>query len=108
MAIDAQLVSDGGGKVSAFGRILQGNQRLAQLYYATFLRLGAGVRYQPVRVNGQPGLARWIDGVLESVQAFEVRDGRIATVFVQRNPDKLARVRARLSQAGGPARLMKE
>jgi RNA polymerase sigma-70 factor (ECF subfamily) len=103
---DVELVSDGGGKVKAFGRILHGAQRLAQLYYATFLRLRAQVRYQPVRVNGQPGLARFVDGQLESVQAFELRDGRIGAIYVQRNPDKLARVAQALSQHAGPGRLV--
>jgi RNA polymerase sigma-70 factor (TIGR02957 family) len=106
MAPDAELVSDGGGKVSAFAHILRGAQRLAQLYYAGFRRLGGELRFQPVRVNGQPGLARWIHGELESVHAFDVRDGRIVTVYVQRNPDKLARARRQLSQPAGPGRLV--
>ncbi len=98
---DVELVSDGGGKVTAFAHVLRGAQRLAQLYYATFRRAGPAVRYVPVRVNGGPGLARFWDGELESVQAFEcTADGRIAAVFVQRNPDKLQAARHVLSQTG--------
>lgn len=89
---DAELMGDGGGKVPSFGRVLRGAQRLAQLYYALFRRLGAAVRYQVVRVNGQPGLARFVDGQLESVQAFEFDGDRIRAIHVQRNPDKLMRV----------------
>ncbi|TFZ01992.1 RNA polymerase sigma-70 factor [Ramlibacter humi] len=100
-ADDAALVSDGGGRVSAFAHVLHGSQRLAQLYYATFRRAGESVRYVPVRVNGGPGVARYFDGRLESVQAFELTaDGRIAAVYVQRNPDKLRAVQAALSQTG--------
>lgn len=96
MAEDVQLVGDGGGKVQSFSRILRGNQRLAQLYFALFRR-GIPVRYRLVRVNGQPGLARFIDGQLESVQAFEVQGERIAAIHVQRNPDKLARAAAAMA-----------
>jgi len=94
LADDAQLVSDGGGKVPSFGRVLHGSLRLAGLYYAAFRRLGAVIRYQVVRVNGRPGLARWVDGRLESVHACEVDGERIALIHIQRNPDKLARIAA--------------
>ena len=100
MAEDAELVSDGGGKVNAFGQVLRGAQRLAQLYYAVMRRFGTRARYQLVQVDGRPGLARFVDGELESVQAFEVRDGRIAAIYAQRNPDKLRLAGRRLSQTG--------
>lgn len=89
LAEDVELMSDGGGKVRSFDRILRGAQRLALLYYALFRRTGATVRYQLVRVNGGPGLARFVDGQLESVQAFAFEGDRIRAIHVQRNPDKL-------------------
>jgi RNA polymerase sigma-70 factor (ECF subfamily) len=90
LAEDAELVSDGGGKVRSFDRILRGAQRLALLYYALFRRSGPSVRYQLVRVNGEPGLVRFVDGRLESVQSFEFEGERIRAIHSQRNPDKLA------------------
>lgn len=92
MAQDVELISDGGGKVRSFTFVLRGAQRLAQLYYALFRRHGESVRYRLVRVNGQPGLVRHVDGQLESVQSFEFEGGRIRAIHTQRNPDKLARV----------------
>jgi len=94
LAEDASLVGDGGGKVRSFDFLLRGGQRLAQLYFALFRRRGAAVAYRLVRVNGEPGLARFIDGTLESVQAFEFRGELISAIHVQRNPDKLAAARA--------------
>jgi RNA polymerase sigma-70 factor (ECF subfamily) len=91
LADDAQLQSDGGGKVPSFGHVLRGALRLAALYYSAFRRLGAQVRYEVVRVNGEPGLARWFGERLESVHAFEVQGGRISSIHIQRNPDKLVR-----------------
>ncbi|HEX7890375.1 MAG TPA: RNA polymerase sigma-70 factor [Ramlibacter sp.] len=92
LAEDAQLVSDGGGKVRSFDFVMHGAQRLAQLYYAVSRRHGASLHYRLVRVNGQPGLARYVGNQLESVQSFEFEGERIRAIQTQRNPDKLARV----------------
>lgn len=96
LAEDAQLVSDGGGKVRAFTQVMRGGQRLAQLYYAVARRNGAAMRIEQVWVNGVPGLARFVNGALESVQSFETDGERIVSIHVQRNPDKLARAAALL------------
>lgn len=95
LADDAELVSDGGGKVRSFARVLRGAQRLAMLYFALARRLARdGARQDIVlaEVNGRPGLLRYIDGQLESVQSFETDGTRITAIHSQRNPDKLARV----------------
>lgn len=97
LAEDAELIGDGGGKVPSFGRPLLGGQRIAQLYYAIRLRLGGKLRVELARVNGEWGLLRFDDGVLESVQSFETDGKRIVRIHSQRNPDKLARIAASLS-----------
>jgi RNA polymerase sigma-70 factor (ECF subfamily) len=94
LADEAALVGDGGGKARAFDFVLTGARRLAQLYFAVARRYAGQVTYRVVRVNGQPGLARFIGGALESVQAFEFAGERIAAIHVQRNPDKLVRAAA--------------
>jgi hypothetical protein len=44
-----------------------------------------------VRVNGQPGrILRAPDGKVWSVLSIDVVDGRIQTLRIMRNPDKLA------------------
>ena len=92
-----QLVGDGGGKVPAFFKILRGADRIANLYWALFKRLGNDIDYRIARINGEPGLLRYIDGRLESAQAFVVDDtGRICAIYAVRNPDKLAGVPAHL------------
>ena len=90
----AALVGDGGGKVPSFGFVLRGARRLAMVYFALNRRFDGQVDYRVVRVNGEPGLARFVAGALESVQAFEFEGDRIAAIHVQRNPDKLARAAA--------------
>ncbi|WP_157270021.1 RNA polymerase sigma-70 factor [Azohydromonas aeria] len=94
LAEDAELVGDGGGKVPSFGKVLAGGRRIAQLYLATALRHGAGVRWEIAAINGEWGLLRFIDGRLESVQAIESDGRRIVRIHAQRNPDKLAAIAA--------------
>jgi RNA polymerase sigma-70 factor (ECF subfamily) len=94
-APDAELISDGGGKVPSFGRVLETGRRLALLYFATTRRMRRNGQRQTLhlaRVNGLPGLLRCIDGELESVQTLLVEDGLIRRIYTLRNPDKLAGV----------------
>jgi RNA polymerase sigma-70 factor (ECF subfamily) len=94
LADDAELIADGGGKVPSFGKPLLGGQRIAQLYLATSLRYRGALRIELAMVNGEWGLLRFVDGVLESVQSFETDGERIVRIHSQRNPDKLARLAA--------------
>jgi RNA polymerase sigma-70 factor (TIGR02957 family) len=91
---EAELIGDGGGKVLAFPKPLLGGQRIAQLFYAAHRKLHDRQRLQLVRLNGEWGLLRFIDGTLESAQTFETDGERILRIRVQRNPDKLARIAA--------------
>ncbi|GAB3469310.1 RNA polymerase sigma-70 factor [Massilia terrae] len=93
-ADDVHMVSDGGGKVPSFGKLISGALRLANLYYVTWRRNGPTISYRAATINGEPGLLRYVDGVLESAQAFAFDGGRIAAIYSVRNPDKLARIAA--------------
>jgi RNA polymerase sigma-70 factor (ECF subfamily) len=96
---DATLVGDGGGRVQSFPEPLFGGKRIAQLFYAAFLRYGKGVRLDLVMLNGEWAFLRFIDGKLESAQTFDIEDERIVRIQVQRNPDKLERIAARYGNA---------
>jgi RNA polymerase sigma-70 factor (ECF subfamily) len=92
LAPDVQLVADGGGKVNSYLRILHGAGRVAGSFWSLLHQHPQQVVYRPARVNGEPGLLRYVGGRLESAQAFVIAGGRISTVFIVRNPDKLAGV----------------
>lgn len=94
LAEEAELISDGGGKVPSFGKPLVGAERIARLFYAGTRRHGAALRVELACLNGQWGLLRFIEGTLESAQSFETDGERIVRIHVQRNPDKLARLAA--------------
>lgn len=93
------LVGDGGGKVPSIGQILRGAQRLTNLYWAGWKRLGSTMTYQLATINGEAGLLRYVDGVLESAQTFDTDGERITAIYAVRNPDKLGAAAA----AGAPA-----
>lgn len=90
LADDVQLVGDGGGKVPSFMEILRGAHRIASLYGELWKRHPDRVVYRMVQVNGEPGLLRYVEGRLESAQAFVTDGERIVAIYAVRNPDKLA------------------
>lgn len=93
LAGDVQLVSDGGGKVPSFGTILEGAGRIAGVFWSVEHAFPGSVTYRMARINGEPGLLRYVNGELESAQSFIVDDGKIVAIYVVRNPDKLVNVR---------------
>ena len=99
LAVDADLSSDGGGKIVSFPKPLLGGQRIAQLFYAAHLRYGEGVRIEPMQVNGEWALLRFIEGKLESVQTYVTDGTTISSIHVQRNPDKLENIVRRLQRS---------
>jgi RNA polymerase sigma-70 factor (ECF subfamily) len=92
LATDAVFYSDGGGKVPAALAPIAGADRIARLFMGLLQKAPAGLELRVVRVNGQPGVVALVDGEVIQVMTFDVVDGRIATFFAVRNPDKLARV----------------
>jgi RNA polymerase sigma-70 factor (ECF subfamily) len=91
LAEDAVLISDGGGKRSAALRALVGRDDVIQ-FLASLARRGGNARmlsFQPVRINGDPGfLVERPDGV-DAMVIEPGEGGRIAAVYLVRNPDKL-------------------
>ena len=89
-AEDAVMTSDGGGKALAAIRPLQGAERIAMLWYAVNRRLIDTYQFQILPVNGEPGLAFFVDGRLVAITSIETDGDKIQQYFTVRNPDKLA------------------
>jgi RNA polymerase sigma-70 factor (ECF subfamily) len=94
LAADVGMWSDGGGKrpaamepVLGFDIVMKLHRSLAVLfgkYGSTLVHTGF--------VNGLPGfVTREADGELQTT-ALEIRDGKVAAIYVMRNPDKLRHV----------------
>jgi RNA polymerase sigma-70 factor (ECF subfamily) len=92
LAENAEAIGDGGGKVPSVPHGLLGPDRVANLYWAHYLKRGGRIAYRIATINGEPGLLRYVDGELESAQALVTDGERIVSIYVVRNPDKLARI----------------
>ncbi|MCY0910354.1 RNA polymerase sigma factor SigJ [Massilia antarctica] len=90
-APDATFRADGGGKVSATINVVRGADKLARFYESMARKYGATTTFEHAIINGQHGLLRLVDGRLDSTMSFDTEDGRIAAIYVVRNPDKLVR-----------------
>ncbi|MGX5663617.1 sigma-70 family RNA polymerase sigma factor [Diaphorobacter nitroreducens] len=89
LAEEAQFLSDFGDIVPRLRKPLVGGRRIAQMYLASQLRHGTNMRFDITKLNGEWALLRYVGDALDSVQMFELQDGRIARVRLQRNPEKL-------------------
>jgi RNA polymerase sigma-70 factor (ECF subfamily) len=97
LSADVTLVSDGGGKVSAALNVIRGPVAVSR-FLAGIARkqMDRPFRIAAARVNGSAG-ARF-DGAdgLDSIMTFDLdADGRIAAVYIVRNPEKLRHVPSR-------------
>jgi RNA polymerase sigma-70 factor (ECF subfamily) len=90
---DVVMRSDGGGRVQASRKPLVGADRVSRALVALARKFAGQSDASVVDVNGLPGLlmVNRVDGQL-SVLAFTVDAGRITTIHMQRNPDKLGHV----------------
>lgn len=88
LAPDARLVADSGGKAKAPVRVLEGADKVVRFLAAVAPRYPDLV-YRLLEVNGGPAALALAGEEPDSVLQLDVRDGRVQTVYVVRNPDKL-------------------
>jgi RNA polymerase sigma-70 factor, ECF subfamily len=90
---DVVMRSDGGGRVQAARKPLVGSDRVSRALVAMSRKFVGQSDVRFADVNGLPGLVmvNRRDGQI-SVLAFTVDAGRITTIHMQRNPDKLGHV----------------
>jgi RNA polymerase sigma-70 factor (ECF subfamily) len=92
---DVTFTADGGGKVTAVPRPMHGAEHVARLllsFVSVARSRNLSMEAQAVLVNGRPGLILSADNT-PSVYSFTIDNGRIVSIDVIRNPDKLTRLR---------------
>jgi len=90
MTTDVQMVSDGGGKRPAALRVLNNPEEVAKVLLHIGNVNGGVTKARILTLNGVPSL--WFEDPkgYESVMQFDVAGDRIRSIYVVRNPDKLA------------------
>ncbi|KVS36945.1 sigma-70 family RNA polymerase sigma factor [Burkholderia ubonensis] len=91
LAEDVSLHADGGGKRSAAGKPVFGFEPVMKVhaYLAELFRNNASTLVRAGFINGLPGFVTLeADGELQTT-ALEIEDGKVAAIYVVRNPDKL-------------------
>jgi RNA polymerase sigma-70 factor (ECF subfamily) len=96
LAPDATWMADGGGKVSAASKALQGAEHIAKLMAGVGRHLArkfpGRIRPHLMPINGETGLVLFIDGVASWALTVETDGVRILAGYVVLNPEKLARI----------------
>jgi RNA polymerase sigma-70 factor (ECF subfamily) len=91
LAADVSVHADGGGKRPAAMRPIFGYAAVMKVheYLAEFFRKNGSQLVRAGFVNGLPGfLTLEADGELQTT-ALDIEDGKIAAIYIVRNPDKL-------------------
>ncbi len=91
---DISLYSDGGGKAIAARRILHGDNNyissfLIKVTKPIFLNSSKNAEIKMLWFNGSWGLILIEKGIVITSYNFEIKENKIANIFVLRNPEKL-------------------
>jgi RNA polymerase sigma-70 factor (ECF subfamily) len=92
LAKDSAWTSDGGGKARAARKVIRGAEKVARFGTGVYRKIISHVVFQPVTVNGEPGVASLYDGQLFAVVTIRTDGHRILDVYSILNPEKLRAV----------------
>lgn len=89
LATDARLVGDSGGKAKAPLRIIESGDKVARFLLGVAGTPVPGLEFTLLELNGGIALLAHCGGVPDAVFQLDVQDGKIQTVYIVRNPEKL-------------------
>jgi len=89
-ADDVEVLSDGGGKVSAARVVIRGRNRAARFLAGVFKKRQRKHEVRLATVNGEPGLVFHAGGRVVQVVSIRI-EGSVRAVYMTSNPDKLSR-----------------
>ncbi len=87
--LDVTVISDGGGKVTAFMNPIQGVKPVSSVLNGIYKKVYGNAQFVQGWVNHQPALFYYADDKVFTCQIFSVTDGHIDHIFFIRNPDKM-------------------
>ncbi len=87
---NAEVHSDGGGKVGAARVVVRGRDRAARFLAGVFSKKYGDLEMRAAKVNGAPGVVFTSAGAVIQVVALCIAGG-VRAVYMTNNPDKLSR-----------------
>ena len=88
---DIAFYSDGGGKAAAAMHPLFGIPVVTKFLLGVIRKKQLkSLSYQPVTMNGQPGILLLLDGKKDTLVSLDVEGEKISQIFFVRNPDKIS------------------
>ncbi|MFG2191844.1 RNA polymerase sigma-70 factor [Streptomyces sp. NPDC048639] len=91
LAPDVRLVGDSGGKAKAPLRVIESADKVGRFLFAVSHEPLEDLRVVFREINGVPSMLMLVGGKPDTVMSLDLtEDGRIACVYIVRNPDKLA------------------
>ncbi|MEV5341678.1 RNA polymerase sigma-70 factor [Streptomyces sp. NPDC052676] len=88
LAPDVRLVGDSGGKSRAPLRVIESADKVGRFLIGAAEQRGP-VSFRPAEINGGPAVVVLDGDRVDSVLQVDVLDGRVQSVYIIRNPDKL-------------------
>ncbi|MBM7170372.1 RNA polymerase sigma-70 factor [Streptomyces sp. G44] len=93
LAPDVRLVGDSGGKAKAPLRVIESADKVGRFLHGVAAKgvtdAGGELAFRFVELNGAESLLLLVDGKPDSVFQVDVVEGRIQSIYIIRNPDKL-------------------
>ena len=89
---DVMLYTDGGGVKTAALNPIRGADKVARFFLGIARKAaaqGSSVRVSDAVINSRPGMLIFVDDELDQTFSVNVDEGRISTIYMVRNPDKL-------------------
>jgi RNA polymerase sigma factor (sigma-70 family) len=87
---DVTVISDGGGKATAFMKLVHGVKSVSALLTGLHKKAYSKLRIERGWLNHEPALFYYSDGQLLTCQIFSMTDEQADHIFFIRNPDKMA------------------
>lgn len=86
---DIAVISDGGGKVTAARKIVQGVRKVLRIFTIAIPPAKDKLTFNLADINGEPGVVEYYDEEPFAANTFQIENGKIAAVYRIMNPDKL-------------------
>ncbi|MBL1087018.1 RNA polymerase sigma-70 factor [Streptomyces actinomycinicus] len=98
LAADVIWWADGGGRVTAALRPIEGRDKVVRFLAGISRRFAPDTEFTAAEVNGEAALVTWAGGTLVAIAVPELRGGLITRVRAVVNPDKLRFARQQLAR----------